>query len=476
MIRYAVFATLLFLTSTQPLGAEQKTTPAAPTDRDGSLGGKLSEALGPYVQTTFYSIPNGETREAWKKKYERLAVDEKVAYCIDQLRNESWSEWDYVDPWKTYTSEPEGTPSRELVKLGRAAMPQLLRALDSRVPTKIYPSRHCRDPSLVQDAALEAIEDTACRSFRGDLVRRVRGLTDLREEDQQQIRKRAADWWERNKGSDEVQWAKEALLSETGSPAESRGKAIGSLYHRLGKKSYPMLAEAYHRLPKGREEADVFDETRYLKVQILQWLLKAPSKDQAPVFAKAVQDAPLWVRIDGAEGLWAVGDPSGLDIMVKETEGRLLKDFGSRELDSEYQNLVSFLVRCNTPRSRETVYKCLAGRNPYLRKEAIRAVPSLHLEKAVRALPGLFDDPFVLGGSYTETQGNVTRIVPPRRMCHEAAAVFAQVVPEAPRFAGSTSPEQQASIDQIKQWWKDNGPRLKWDDKRGVLVRSPSRP
>ena len=149
----------------------------------------------------------------------------------------------------------------------------------------------------------------------------------------------------------------------------------------------------------------------------------------------------LGIRIDGAKGLWAIGDPSGLEAMVKETEDRLLKDFGSLSRDSEYGNIVSFLVRCNTPRSRETVCKCLQGQNPYLREEAIHSVPSLRMEKAVRALPELFDDPFVLRGFYTQYDGKTEKLVP-RRVCDEAAKAFAEVVPDAPRFVGSTAAEQ----------------------------------
>ena len=75
-------------------------------------------------------------------------------------------------------------------------------------------------------------------------------------------------------------------------------------------------------------------------------------------------------------------------------------------------NITSFFVRCNTPRYREAVYKCLSGPNPYLRQEAIRAVPSLHMEKGVHALPELLDDAFILGGSYTEYSGDVARTGP----------------------------------------------------------------
>jgi hypothetical protein len=98
------------------------------------------------------------------------------------------------------------------------------------------------------------------------------------------------------------------------------------------------------------------------------------------------------------------------------------------------------------------------------------------MEKAVRALPGLFDDPFVLAGSYTQYVGETQTTVPPRRVCDEAAKTFTEVVPDAPRFAGSTAEEEQRSIDKMREWWKNNGENLIWDAKRGVLVLGTETP
>ena len=101
--------------------------------------------------------------------------------------------------------------------------------------------------------------------------------------------------------------------------------AIDSLYHRLGKDSYPLLAKAYHRLPKGRDDVVGFDETKDIKMLILQALLKAPSTNEKAVFASArsgrtAVDTNRW----GGRSLgnWR---PSGLEAIVKETEERLLK-------------------------------------------------------------------------------------------------------------------------------------------------------
>ncbi|MEI8376673.1 MAG: hypothetical protein WCJ35_27980 [Planctomycetota bacterium] len=467
MIRRAIFVAFLVCIATPAFAADEKAKAAPPSDQDDPIGCKLSERIGPFLQTPFVPFNfEVEARMRWKKEYDRLAVDEKIHYCVFQLRNESWYETGSFYTDAPYSKEPEATASRELIRLGRPAMPQLLVALNSRVRTKSYPSRQMQQPWLVQDAALDAIENIACRFFRRAVPFKV---SNAGEKYRQKIRNEVAAWWEQNKGFDEVQWAKDALLSET-TAHDEKSMAIDSLYRRLGKESYPWLVKAYHRLPKGREDAGVSDETKRIKSRILHWLLKAPTENEKAAFASAVQDAPLLVRIEGAKGLWAIGDPSGLDVMVKETEERLLKDTGSTELDCEYGFLVSFLIRCKTPRSRETVCKCLSGRNPYLRKRAIGSVPSLRMEKAVFALTELFDDPFVLSGSSAMVIDNALRTVPPTRVCDSAAREFTRVVPDAPRFDGSTAETQQHSIEKLKQWWKENGGNLKWDEKRGVLA------
>ena len=98
--------------------------PITPSDQDDPIGRKLSEQIGPWPEMQ-------EKREAWKKEYQRLTVDEKIHYCIFQLRNEDWMEWDFRGfGYETYSAEPERQPRYELIKLGRAAIPQLLLALD----------------------------------------------------------------------------------------------------------------------------------------------------------------------------------------------------------------------------------------------------------------------------------------------------------------------------------------------------------
>ena len=251
MNRRAIFAVFLVCIAAPACAADQK---AKPGNDDDPIGRKLSERIGPFVQTGMFDRTNDEPITEWRKKYERLTVDEKVHYCIYQLRNESWYDWSSVWSDQPYSKKPEATASQELVKLGRAAIPQLLAALNSHVSTKIHPSRHFRDPWLVRDAAMDAIEHIACRRFG-----RSMGLFKLKDEGEvvHEIRNNVAAWWDRNKGSVEVQWAKDALVSGTTTWAGERYMAIDSLYRRLGKESYPLLAEAYHRLPKGRKDCNL---------------------------------------------------------------------------------------------------------------------------------------------------------------------------------------------------------------------------
>ena len=505
MIRRAIFAAFLVCIAAPALAADEKAKTAS--DQDDPIGRKLSDRIGPYLGPfrpgPLRFLTDAEARDArkqqeawrkkegaWEKEYQRLAVDEQVHYCIFQLRNEVSFPgfFSSVPSDEPYSKEPEATASQELVKLGRAAMPQLIRALESRVSTHICWNRWTGEGVLVQDAAFDVIDNIACRFFKTEISNPQPMPKD--ENERQRLIKKVHDWWEKNKDSDERQWAKEVLFSEKAVDGGSRHMAIDSLYRRLGKESYPLFIKAYQQLPKGQEKADPIYETKWLKVQIVRWLLKNPTNAERPVFASALQDSELWVQIDGAHGLWAIGDRSGLEALAKETEERLLKDIErpSAERECEYDNLFYFLCHCDTPSSREAIYKCLRGQNPYLRERAIRSVPSLRMEKAVRALPDLFDDHFVLEPSSVVNEVRM----PILRVCDAAAHAFAKVVPDAPRFAGfsetartwakvapesihfagCTDAEKQACLDKMKQWWKENGSKLKWDDKRGMLVLS----
>ena len=68
--------------------------------------------------------------------------------------------------------------------------------------------------------------------------------------------------------------------------------------------------------------------TMFDKIQILQRLLESPTANEKEVFIRSSRCA-LGVRIKAAKGLQAMR-PSGLELMVKETEERLLKDTGSK--------------------------------------------------------------------------------------------------------------------------------------------------
>ena len=123
-----------------------------------------------------------------------------------------------------------------------------------------------------------------------------------------------------------------------------------------------------------------------------------------------------------------------------------------------------FFADCNTPRSREAVYKCLRGQNPSLREFAIHTVPSLRMEKAVRALPELFDDQFVVAPGYrpghmrTSGVSNPPTVehdttTPALRICDEAAEIFTKLVPPATlrwldgKVAAAIHPQADAVVE-----------------------------
>ena len=198
--------------------------------------------------------------------------------------------------------------------------------------------RFTNDKYLVQDAALIAIETIACRYFVKE-----RPLSVKDPEERRKCLEKVLQWWEKHKGSDEIQWAKEVLLSEKAVEGESRGLAIDSVYQRLGKDSYPVLVKAYEELPGTDAKADV----AWLRPQILRRLLQNPTAAEKPLFASALQDSSLGMEVECAEGLWKLGDPSGLEAVVKDTEDRSLKwtKPNFREFQGNYDRQISFLLR-----------------------------------------------------------------------------------------------------------------------------------
>ncbi len=73
-------------------------------------------------------------------------------------------------------------------------------------------------------------------------------------------------------------------------------------------------------------------------------------------------------------------------------------------------------------------------------------MPKLRMEKAVRALPDLFDDPFILSGSYDSYSGGVGRVVPPRQICDDAAETFNELVPDNIADRAAVARKDGASI------------------------------
>ena len=92
MIRRTIFMTVLVAIVASAFAEEQAARAVSVGDQDDPIGRKLSARIGPYMETGLFSFVNDEKLKAWKKEYGRLTLDEKVYYCIFQLRNESRNE------------------------------------------------------------------------------------------------------------------------------------------------------------------------------------------------------------------------------------------------------------------------------------------------------------------------------------------------------------------------------------------------
>lgn len=436
-------------------------------------GARLSIELGPYIQGAGHAfqppdrIPEAQEIRArkqeygrWKQRYKALRRDQQIHYCIYQLRNQTNAYfsipmtvggWRLYSPWR-YGSDPQACPTEELIRIGKPAIPALIAALNDTAETQIHPSSPWDQVWRVQDAAAYVIQHVACKRLVNYSY-----LNTLSKDEQAQARARILDWWEKSKHLDEVAWAKAALLESSGEDAwYYREQAVYTLYARLGKSCFPVLARAYGGLPAGRDGEWEWGPTSWLKSSILRAINACPTASQRPLLLRALGDAPLEIRIEAARGLWELGDDTGLRQMIKETEQHHIPSWDT------YGQLC-FLLACDTAESREAVYKCLRARDARLRADAVLLVPRMRMEKAVRALPELFDDLFVLSRYAGEPQ-----------LRDFAAEAFTELVPESPRFTGKTDEEQAASIRAIGQWYQANKSRLVWDGR--VLRLQQSKP
>lgn len=76
MIRRAIFAVVMGIAAPAIAADEKAKFPngekKAPSDQDDPIGRKLSDRIGPFVQTGMFDRTNQETLAVWRKKYEGL--------------------------------------------------------------------------------------------------------------------------------------------------------------------------------------------------------------------------------------------------------------------------------------------------------------------------------------------------------------------------------------------------------------------
>ncbi|MHC4251036.1 MAG: HEAT repeat domain-containing protein [Planctomycetota bacterium] len=347
------------------------------------------------------------------------------------------------------------------------AVPYLIAALDATEKTGIYPTRHVWEPWLVQDAALNVVEQIACRGFSEHTYPY---FSKLPAQKKAETRSTIMQWWDQNRHGNAVAWAKAALLSDTDEKKDwFKYRAVQSLYARTGRESFPTLKSAYERLPEGNEEDDWTDWTFSVKQAILYVVLNEPTREERPFLRRVLQDEPQALRLLAARGLWSTGDDVGLKQMLQEMRQNGLGTWGDERRDSHYHNMISFFATCGTPEAKDMVIAALGSRNPYLRKSAIHVVPGLRSARAARSLPQLLDDPFILSGGEVSQSGNEETVSPLWQICDAAAKAFTELAPDAPRFGGKTDAEQKESIGAIRKWWNENRDRLVWNPDLGLL-------
>ena len=290
----------------------------------------LSKRVGPYEQ--IYDGWGGRLEidddyRSWQLRYNALSREERILYCIDQLQNEEDHE-QHLDllPEGLYSNSPENSPRAELIKIGKEAIPYLIAALDRKEKTGITPSRHSLDHWLVQDAALDVIQRIACHDFSSAIyfaAQKNHFMATLSSNEMNVLWTTIKDWWEVNKGGDEVRWAETSLMTFQKEDWWHRWWAVRALYARIGAKSYPILIQAYERLPKGTGNYDRWDNVTSQKENILYTIQKDPSPELRGFLLRTLHDNPFLVRLKAAQCLWTIKDKTGLETILQETKEKI---------------------------------------------------------------------------------------------------------------------------------------------------------
>lgn len=272
--------------------------------------------------------------------FEKMTTREKVAEWIFQLRDQTGQRCSpgfayYLDAdWQQ--NDGRDTPARQLVKLGYAAVPQLIDALgDPRFSRAVFVMSWHRlsyDPLRVGDCAHDILERIAGRSFefgRAELAEPARAGEIAA------AKKEVGVWWKdlRKKGA-------KTLMIE----AVRRGGSDSPEQADQLMKTNP--ADALAAIIAGAHAAKDSSTRSYLVAAAS----RVPGDAPVQFLRTEMKDASRAIRVCAAIALFRRGQPGVVPAMIEDWE-RLRPNLRTNQNDEYHDagDLIGFLAACGKP-------------------------------------------------------------------------------------------------------------------------------
>jgi hypothetical protein len=265
-----------------------------------------------------------------------LHEQERVRELIFQLRDQNGHQWsqpgscDIFDDWGGVTN----TPAHQLLKLGYAAVPQLIAALDSDALSRsvgyhrnFYFSHHVL---TVGDCAEQILERmTGKYSFSSGS-----GAAQASESEEPSARRKAAEeWWAEFQRKGEQQMLIEGV-SAGGIDAPAQARMLRERYHDI----------AVPAITKGIQAAG----TSWERNQLLNELSKINGPAVEDFLRHELTEGPtLESRVTAANGLFSHDKNVAIAAMIREWQKLLELSTGKRE-ETEGGGVIQFLASCNS--------------------------------------------------------------------------------------------------------------------------------
>ena len=327
-------------------------------------GGPRKDVARETITVLQKMVAEDEAHPTPSEPLDQLPIDRHVAELIFRLRDQPGFQ-NSVPGYPNVLETPETTPANQLLRLGFAAVPQLLETLkDDRFTRAMQMVRFTgfSQPLQVKDAAYTILSEIAVRSFWPE-----GGANSLAEQDSK-IEQNARAWWKEVQEKGELRVLIEGV---------ERGDYQGGRQAKF-------LAEKY---PASAVSAIKVGLTRATKETVREAFLAAlmPIRlDEAVDLARhhMLNGATLPERLAGARVLSTSDAPAAVRAMISEWRSM------GREYESGAYQLISFLAGSGRSEAVEALRFKLPSKDPETRREVVQAF--------------VFKIPFVMPEGYPE--------------------------------------------------------------------------